>query len=183
MFSLSKVMYGPMQFGFKKNSSCNSALFTFTEATEYCNNLGSKVYCAFLDANKAFDKVFIIYFHAVVCLWSPYVIGRPYIFSCCGLLLLLFFFFFPRLISAAADWMSAILPTWCGLSANLRCRSETCCRRLTENTGRKKGAKNRHLGTIAQLCQAISSQLRHISTIEKKLVKQQYVLHNVLTIW
>jgi len=32
--------------------------------------------------------------------------------------------FFPRLISAAADWMSAIGPyfhTWCGLSANLRC--------------------------------------------------------------
>jgi len=25
------------------------------------------------------------------CLWSPYVIGRPYIFSCCGL----FFFLLP----------------------------------------------------------------------------------------
>ena len=35
-------------------------------------------------------------------------------------------------------------------------------------------AKNRHLGTIAQLCWAISSQLRHISTIRKKLAKQQY---------
>ena len=41
----------------------------------------------------------------------------------------------------------------------------------------KKVAKNRHLGTIAQLCRAISSQLRHISTIGKKLVKQQYILH------
>ena len=51
-----------------------------------------------------------------------------------------------------------------------------CCTRLAENTGRKKVAKNRHLGTIAQLCWAISSQLRHISTIVKKLVKQQYVL-------
>ena len=44
------------------------------------------------------------------CLWSPYVIGRPYIFSCCGLF---FFFllllFFPRLISAAGDWMFTIL--------------------------------------------------------------------------
>ena len=37
--------------------------------------------------------------------------------------------------------------------------------------------KNRHFGTIAQLCRAISSQLRHVSTIGKKLVKQQYVLH------
>ena len=40
----------------------------------------------------------------------------------------------------------------------------------------KKSSKIRHLGTIAQLCRAISSQLRHISTIGKKLVKQQYVL-------
>ena len=38
----------PMQFGFKKNSSCSSALFTFTEAMMYCKNLGSKVYSAFL---------------------------------------------------------------------------------------------------------------------------------------
>jgi len=33
-----------------------------------------------------------------------------------------------------------------------------------------KVAKNRHLGTIVQLCQAISSQLRHISTIGKNLL-------------
>jgi len=48
---------------------------------------------------------------------------------------------------------------------------------LAENTGCKKVAKNRHLGTIAQLCRAISSQLRHVPTIGKKLVKQQYGLH------
>jgi len=35
--------------------------------------------------------------------------------------------------------------------------------------------KIRHLGTIAQLCRAISSQLRHVSTIGEKLVKQQYL--------
>ena len=45
----------------------------------------------------------------------------------------------------------------------------------------QKVAKNRHLGTIAQLCRAISSQLRHVSTIGKKLVKQQYLLHNMVT--
>jgi len=49
--------------------------------------------------------------------------------------------------------------------------------RLTGNAGRKKLAKNRHLGTIARLCRVISSQLRHVSTIGKKLVKQRYVLH------
>ena len=52
-----------------------------------------------------------------------------------------------------------------------------CCKRLAANAGPKKVAKNRHLGTIAQLCRAISSQLRHVSTIGKKLVKQQYLLH------
>ena len=31
-------------------------------------------------------------------------------------------------------------------------------------------AKNRHFGTIAQLCRAVSSQLRHVSTIGKNLL-------------
>ena len=82
------------------------------------------------------------------------------------------FRFFPRLISAAADWMSAILPhsLWCSLSANLGCRSETCCTRLAGNAGPKKVAKNRHLGTIAQFCRTICSQLRHASTIGKNML-------------
>jgi len=58
----------------------------------------------------------------------------------------------------------------CGLSSNLGCRSETCCTRLAENTGCKKSPRIRHLCTIAQLCWAISSQLKHISTIGKNLV-------------
>ena len=86
------------------------------------------------------------------------------IFLPCGFYLSIFFI--PRLISAAADWMSRYFHTWCGLSANLECRSEMCCTRLAANAGPKKVAKNRHLqGTIAQLCRAISSQLRDISTI------------------
>jgi len=32
--------------------------------------------------------------------------------------------------------------TWCGLGANLRCRSETGCTRLAENTGRKSRQKS-----------------------------------------
>jgi len=52
-----------------------------------------------------------------LCLWSPYGIEQTIIFSSCHL----FFFFlsslFPRLISAVADWMSAILAhmvwPWC----------------------------------------------------------------------
>jgi len=37
--------------------------------------------------------------------------------------------------------------------------------------------KNSHFDTIAQLCRAVSSQLRHVSTIGKKIVKHQYLLH------
>jgi len=48
--------------------------------------------------------------------------------------------------------------------------------RLAGNAGPKKIAKNRHLGTVAQLCRAISSQLRHVSTMGKS-AKQHYVPH------
>ena len=41
-----------------------------------------------------------------------------------------------------------------------------CCTWLAANTGRK----NRHFGTLAQLCRAVSSQLRHVSTIGKNLL-------------
>jgi len=51
-----------------------------------------------------------------------------------------------------------------------------CCTQLAIQDA-KNDAKNRHLRTIAQFSRAISSQLRHESTIWKKLVKQQYVLH------
>ena len=106
-------------------------------------------------------------------LWPPYVIGRPLYF--CPVIsifyLSIFFFFIPRLISAIADWMSIpYFDTWCGPSANLECRSERCCTRLAANAGPKKVAKNHHLSTIPQLCMAISSQLRHVSTIGKKLL-------------
>jgi len=48
-----------------------------------------------------------------------------------------------------------------------------CCARLAGNAGPKRLLKSRHLGTTAQLCRPISSQLRHVSIIRKKLVKQQ----------
>ena len=94
----------------------------------------------------------------------------------CGFFFLLSFFF----LAYSQPSQIVCLPyfhTWCGLSANLECMSEMCGTRLAANTGCKKSSKNRHLGTIAQLCRATSSQLRHASTIGKKLVKQQYPLH------
>ena len=84
-----------------------------------------------------------------------------------------FFLSSPNLSGRTLD----VYHTSSGLTANLECRSEMCCTGLAANTGPKKVAKNRHLGTIAQVCRAISSQLRHVSTIRKKLVKQQYLPH------
>jgi len=52
--------------------------------------------------------------------------------------------------------------------ANLGCRSEICCTRPAGNKGRENDEKNRHIGTIAPLCWAVSSHLWHISTIGKK---------------
>jgi len=87
----------------------------------------------------------------MVALWNR---ADHYIFILSFVLLL---FFFPRLIWAAADWMSAILPQFKMQVWNVT--------RLAETQD-----ASRHLGTIAQLCRAISSQLRHVSTLGKKLV-------------
>ena len=51
-----------------------------------------------------------------------------------------------------------------------------CCTRLASYR-MQKSPKIRHLRTITQLCRAISSQLRYVSTIGKKVVKQQYLPH------
>jgi len=74
-------------------------------------------------------------------------------------------------------WLDVYHTTWRGLSASLERRYEMCCTWLDVNTERKKSPKIRYLGTITQLCWAVSLQLRHVSTIGKKLVKQQYLLH------
>ena len=60
-----------------------------------------------------------------------------------------------------------------GLSANLECRSEMCCIRLGVNTECKNLPSADHCTTFL----TISLQLRHISTIAKKLVKQQRLLY------
>jgi len=57
-----------------------------------------------------------------------------------------------------------------------------CCTWLTGNTGCKNVAKNRHLHTIAQLCRAVSSHLRHIATGGKNMLNSNMsstCLHNL----
>jgi len=82
----------------------------------------------------------------MAALWNG---AGHYIFA---LYFVLLFSFFPRLISAVADRMSAILKR--AARGSLKSRTQ-------------KLAKNHHLGTITQLCRATSSQLRHVSTIGK----------------
>jgi len=83
--------------------------------------------------------------------------------------------FLPFFLAYSQRSQTECLPyfhTWCGLSANLECRYEMGCTRLAENTGRKNTQK-----IAICICPAVSQQLRHISTIEKKLVRQQFLLH------
>jgi len=92
----------------------------------------------------------------------------------CGFFFLLSIFY-SFLLAYSQPSQIGCLPyfyTWCGLSANSGCMSETCCTRLAENTGRKKSPKIRHLRTIAQFCWVMSSQLRHILSIGKSLLNR-----------
>jgi len=48
-------------------------------------------------------------------------------------------------------------------------RIQNACLKCAARSSLKiQDAKNRHFGTIAQTCQAASSQLTHVSTIRKK---------------
>ena len=85
------------------------------------------------------------------CLWPPYGIGPAKISS-------------PRL--SGRRWDAYHTSTHGVALANLECMFELCCTRLAETTERK----NRHFGFIAQLCRAVSSQLRHMPTVGKNLL-------------
>ena len=58
-----KIVFGsylsssPWQFGFKKKSSTMQAVYCLKETVDYYINNGSRVFCAFLDASKAFDRL------------------------------------------------------------------------------------------------------------------------------
>ena len=45
------------QFGFKRKSSTSHAIYCLKEAINYYTARGSNVYCSFLDASKAFDRL------------------------------------------------------------------------------------------------------------------------------
>ena len=49
----------PLQHGFQKGKSCKMVTFILQECVEYCREKGSSLYSCFMDAEKAFDRVWI----------------------------------------------------------------------------------------------------------------------------
>jgi len=95
-------------------------------------------------------------------------IGQAIIFLSSGA-----FFFLLLFLAYSQRWQIGYLSYFharCGLSANLECRSEMCCRRLAENTRRKNRQKFRHLYTIAtSLSGCIFTTKTHIDNRKKLL--------------
>ena len=112
-------------------------------------------------------------------LWSPYGMGQTTIFLPCGFFFLSFFllsFLSPNLSGWRSDaYNLPYFHTWCGFSANLGCRSETCCTRLAENAGRKKSPKIAICAPSYNLSGYIFRTKARIDN-RKKVVKQQYLL-------
>jgi len=109
----------------------------------------------------------------MVALWNR---AHHYIFAL-WLLLSSFFLFFPGLISAAADWMSAILPhmVWPYCKFEMQVWNLLHAARWKHRTqkSRQKLPSGHHRTTLSGY---IFTTKAHIDK-QKKLVKHQYVLH------
>jgi len=87
------------QHAFVKNKSCLTNVLVFIE--EISN---------YFDIRYPMDIIYLNFQKDFLRLWLPYVIGQAIIFLPCGFFLSsIYLSFFPRLISAAAGWMSTIL--------------------------------------------------------------------------
>ena len=91
-------------------------------------------------------------FFVMAALWNR---AGNYIFALWFLLLL--YIFFPRLISAVADWMSAIFPHMVRPKCEFKMQVWNVLNAARWKYRTQKSRQGRHLGTIAQLCRAISS--------------------------
>ena len=97
----------------------------------------------------------------------PIEMGRPLYFAT---VVSIFFFLSSFFLAYSQQSEIGCLPydhTWCGLSVNLECMLD-CLKCVEQGSLKIHDAKIHHLGTIAQLCQAVSSHLRHVSTVGKK---------------
>ena len=114
------------------------------------------------------NSSFSCHMHFKYSLWPSCVADVDIIFCSCSYYLLLSFFFSSPILSGrrldvyhtsthGVALVRITMQVWNVLhAAHWKYRTP------------KKSPKIRHLGTITQLCRAISSQLRHVSTIRKK---------------
>jgi len=105
-----------------------------------------------------------------------YLAGQPSRWALAHILVCSFFLSFFLAYSQRSE--IGCLPyfhTWCGLSANLECRSEMCCTRLTGNTGYKNDAKNDEFFPTVKTCLTVgknslnSNNVLHVSSQYGKL--------------
>jgi len=92
-----------------------------------------------------------------------------YILQLCFLLSFFLLFSLPILSDRRLD----VYRTTTGPSANLECRSEMCCTRLTENTEHKNSPSAHHRTTLSGYIFITKARIDN----QKKFVKQQYLLH------
>ena len=94
----------------------------------------ASIYCVYVAV--LYVQCNVIYFYG-----RPVEYGRP-LYFCPVVSSSIFFLFFLAYSQLSQIWCLPYFHTWCGLSANLRCRSELCCTWIAENIGRKKSPKN-----------------------------------------
>jgi len=102
----------------------------------------------------------------MVALWNK--LGH-YMFALC-FLLLSFFFSLPNLSRPLQIGCLPYFHTWCGLSANLRCRSEMCCMWLADIQDaktRQKSPSGHHRTTLSGCIFAMKA---HVDNWKKNLL-------------
>ena len=147
-----------------------SMFFSFSSLVNVSGWICSSLFCSHAmspSPSPLLAAILIIrlctYYNYTLLLWPPCVADADIIFFACGFFLSSSWFLSSPNLSGCRTGCLSYFHTWCGLSANLEW-SEMCCTRLPEI----QDTKIPYLDTIAQLCRAISSQLRHLSTIGKK---------------
>jgi len=77
-----------------------------------------------------------------LCYGRAIALGRPIYFVAVVYIFVFLLLFFLAYSQRSQIGCLLYFHTWCGLSANLECRSEMCGARLAENTGRKNRQKS-----------------------------------------
>jgi len=113
-----------------------------------------------------------------VLLWPSYGIGQAIIFSSCGFFFLSFFFSSPILSRRTVPYFH----TWCGLSANLECRSENVLHAAHGKYRTQKIAKNslsaHHRTTLSGCIFASKACIDNRKNVNQQYLLQLY-LHNM----